>query len=101
MKINTTKNMKRSKLLAYTAVVLLTGVTTYAQDKNSDIDKVFSWTKPTEPGCVCAISQNGKIVANRAYGAADLECDAPINTNSIFDAGSVSKQFIAAAGLLL
>ena len=93
--------MKRSKLLVYTAVVLFTGAHAYAQDKNTEVDKIFNWTKPTEPGCVCAISQNGKIVANRAYGAADLERDAPINTNSIFDAGSVSKQFIAAAGLLL
>jgi CubicO group peptidase (beta-lactamase class C family) len=93
--------MKRSKLLLYSAVALLTGSVTYSQDKSSEVDKIFSWAKPTEPGCVCAISQNGKMVVNRAYGSADLEREAPINTNTIFDAGSVSKQFIAAAGLLL
>jgi CubicO group peptidase (beta-lactamase class C family) len=93
--------MKRSKLLVYTAAALLTGINSNAQNKDSVVDKIFSWTKPTEPGCVCAISQNGKVVVNRAYGTADLERDAPINTNTIFDAGSVSKQFIAAAGLLL
>lgn len=81
--------MKRSKLLAYTAVALLTGANTYAQDKNSEVDKIFNWTKPSEPGCVCAISQNGKMIVNRAYGSADLEREAPINTNTIFDAGSV------------
>src|SRR5687767_9605988 len=93
--------MNHSKLLVYTAVALLTGAPIYAQDKDSAIDKIFSWVKPSEPGCVCAISQNGKMVVNRAYGSADLERNVPINTNSIFDAGSVSKQFIAAAGLLL
>jgi CubicO group peptidase (beta-lactamase class C family) len=93
--------MKHSKLLAYTALVLFAGANTYAQDKDSEVDKIFGWTKPTEPGCVCAISQNGKIVSNRAYGSADLERGSAINTNTIFDAGSVSKQFIAAAGLLL
>jgi CubicO group peptidase (beta-lactamase class C family) len=93
--------MKRSNLLVYTAVALLTSANTYAQDKNSEVDKIFNWAKPAEPGCVCAISQNGKIVVNRAYGSADLEREVPITTNTIFDAGSVSKQFIAAAGLLL
>jgi CubicO group peptidase (beta-lactamase class C family) len=71
------------------------------EDKNTAIDKIFSWTKPTAPGCVCAVSQNGKLVVNRAYGSADLERDVPININTIFDAGSVSKQFVAAAALLL
>lgn len=93
--------MNRSTLLVYTAVALLTGANTYAQDKNSEVDKIFNWTNPAEPGCVCAISQNGKMVVNRAYGSADLEREVPINTNTIFDAGSVTKQFIAAAGLLL
>ena len=93
--------MKLSKLLGFTAVALLTGTNTYAQDRNSEVDKIFNWTKPAEPGCVCAIAQNGKMVVNRAYGSADLEREVPINSNSIFDAGSVSKQFIAAAGLLL
>jgi CubicO group peptidase (beta-lactamase class C family) len=82
-------------------IASLFGATLYAQDKTADIDKIFSWTTPSAPGCVCAVSQNGKIVVNRAYGSADLERDVPINANTIFDAGSVTKQFIAAAALLL
>ncbi|RYG47523.1 MAG: class A beta-lactamase-related serine hydrolase, partial [Chitinophagaceae bacterium] len=93
--------MKQLTLLVYTAITLLSVKDNFAQDKNNEVDKIFSWSKPSEPGCVCAISQNGKMVVNRAYGSADLERDVPINPNTIFDAGSVSKQFIAAAGLLL
>lgn len=73
----------------------------YAQDKSSEIDKVFSWTSPTAPGCACTVYQNGQLVANRAYGSADLERAVPISTASVFDAGSLRKQFIAAATLLL
>jgi Beta-lactamase class C and other penicillin binding proteins len=91
--------MKHLKLLAYVQLALLTGA--HAQDTIAEIDKIFNWTKLAEPGCVCAVSKNGKLIANRAYGSADLERNVPIHTNSIFDAGSVSKQFIAAAGLLL
>jgi CubicO group peptidase (beta-lactamase class C family) len=80
---------------------LLTGTVAYAQDKTSEIDKVFSWATHTTPGCACAVSQNGKMIVNRAYGSADLERNVPINTNTIFDAGSLRKQFVAAAALLL
>ena len=72
-----------------------------AQDKTPDVDKIFNWTKANAPGCVCAVSQNGKVVVNRAYGSADLERDVPLNTNSIFDIGSLMKQFVAAATLIL
>ncbi|NJM25632.1 MAG: hypothetical protein HC859_09210 [Bacteroidia bacterium] len=52
----------------------------YAQDKTSEVDKIFSWATPATPGCVCAVSQNGKLVVNRAYGLADLErvLDVPV-----------------------
>jgi CubicO group peptidase (beta-lactamase class C family) len=72
-----------------------------AQDKAPDIDKIFSWAKPGLPGCTVAVSQHGKLLVNRAFGSADLERDVPITTNTIFDIGSVTKQFVAAAVLIL
>jgi D-alanyl-D-alanine carboxypeptidase len=77
------------------------GAPATSQDKTAAIDKLFSWATASTPGCVCAVSQNGKMIVNRAYGTADLERDVPINTNTIFDAASLSKQFVAAAALLL
>ncbi len=94
--------MMRFSLLIMSVVVgLLTSMTTYAQDKPTEIDQLFSWATPATPGCVCAVSQHGKILMNRAYGSADLERDVPLSTNSILDAGSVRKQFVAAGVLLL
>jgi CubicO group peptidase (beta-lactamase class C family) len=43
----------------------------------------------------------GKLVLSKAYGMADLEHDVKNNPDTIFEAGSVSKQFTAAAVLLL
>src|SRR5256885_1718055 len=44
---------------------------------------------------------DGKPVIAKGYGMADLEHDVKITPESIFEAGSVSKQFTAAAILLL
>lgn len=89
------------RLVSFAVTALLVGTTAYAQDKASEVDKIFGWAKPDAPGCVVAVSQKGKLVVNRAYGSADLERDVPLSTSSIFDIGSVRKQFIAAAVLLL
>jgi CubicO group peptidase (beta-lactamase class C family) len=89
------------RLVPFIVTALIVGTPAHAQDKSAEIDKIFSWAKPDAPGCVVAVSQKGKLVVNRAYGSADLERDVPLSTGSIFDIGSVRKQFIAAAALLL
>ena len=89
------------RLIPVVATALLLGTLVYAQDKTSEIDKIFSWATPATPGCAVAVSQHGKVVVNRAYGSADLERDVPLSPSSIFDIGSVRKQFVAAAVLLL
>src|SRR6187399_3126653 len=71
------------------------------QAPEARIDAVFSkWTTET-PGCAVGVSKDGKPVVQKAYGMADLEHDAPNRADTIFEAGSVSKQFTAAAVLLL
>jgi CubicO group peptidase (beta-lactamase class C family) len=82
-------------------VALLVSTPPYAQDKAAEVDKIFSWVKPGMPGCVAAASQDGKLMVNRAYGLADLDRNVPLTTESLLDAGSIRKQFVAAAVLLL
>jgi CubicO group peptidase (beta-lactamase class C family) len=65
------------------------------------VDAVFSrWTRAT-PGCAVGVSLTGRSVLERAYGLADLEHDVVNEPDTIFEAGSVSKQFTAAAVMLL
>ncbi|HYP01818.1 MAG TPA: serine hydrolase domain-containing protein, partial [Pyrinomonadaceae bacterium] len=98
---NTSKNSYFSLLVSLVVAVLLVGTTAYAQDKTGEIDKIFNSVKPDAPGCSVAVSQGGKLVVNRAYGSADLEREVPLSPGSILDIGSVRKQFVAAAVLLL
>ncbi len=72
-----------------------------AQNATADVDRLFSWVTPTSPGCSVAASLRGTPVVTRAYGLADLERGVAITPSSVFDAGSVVKQFVAAATLLL
>jgi CubicO group peptidase (beta-lactamase class C family) len=72
-----------------------------AQPAASKVDAVFAkWTSST-PGCAVGVATDGKPVLAKGYGMADLEHDVRISPESIFEAGSVSKQFTAAAVMLL
>jgi len=66
-----------------------------------DVDAVFARYSKTTPGCAVGVATDGTPVLARGYGMADLEHDVPITADTIFEAGSVSKQFTAAAILLL
>lgn len=67
----------------------------------SQVDQIFArWTTDT-PGCTVGVADGGKTVLEKAYGMADLEHDVRNTPETVFEAGSVSKQFTAAAVLLL
>ncbi len=70
-------------------------------DSVQRIDQLFTRWNNATPGGVITIERNGKVIYNKAFGLADLEHNVPNTTASILEAGSVSKQFTAAALLLL
>jgi len=66
------------------------------------IDRVFAqWDRAASPGCAVAASRDGQLLYTHGYGSANLEYDVPITPASIFESGSVAKQFTAAAIVLL
>lgn len=70
-------------------------------DLDLEVDKLFArWTAAT-PGCAVGVAVDGKTALARAYGMADLERGVTNTPDTIFEAGSVSKQFTAAAVLIL
>ena len=71
-------------------------------DTLTAVDAIFTgWTSSTTPGCAVGVARDGRVILTRAYGMANLEYDVPITPRTIFEAGSVSKQFTAAAVVLL
>jgi len=75
--------------------------TTTTTDRTAQVDTVFARFTSTTPGCAVGVGLDGRPALQRAYGMADLEHDVPNAAGTIFEAGSVSKQFTAAAVLLL
>ena len=52
-------------------------------------------------GGAILVYQNGKTILKKSYGYASLELSVPIPDNGVFEIGSVTKQFTAAAILKL
>jgi CubicO group peptidase (beta-lactamase class C family) len=68
----------------------------------AQVDEIFKeFTKPDSPGCAVGVYQNGQVAYSRAYGMANLDHDVALTPGSVFHVASVSKQFTAAAILLL
>jgi CubicO group peptidase (beta-lactamase class C family) len=65
------------------------------------VGAVFARFKPDDPGCAVGVEQKGQAPVYRGFGSADLEHGVAITPDTIFEAGSVSKQFTAASILLL
>jgi CubicO group peptidase (beta-lactamase class C family) len=65
-------------------------------------DKVFAKRDSTvSPGCALSVMQDSQMIYKRGYGMADLDHDVPITPETIFHVASISKQFTAAAIVLL
>lgn len=72
------------------------------EPKVQRVDSVFAaFDNTRSPGCAVGVQQGGKTVLARGYGMANLEHGVPISPSTVFRVGSVSKQFTAAAVLLL
>jgi len=72
-----------------------------AQSKQPDVDRIFSAFNTHTPGCAVGVAQHGTPVLKSGYGMADLERSVPITADTIFESGSVAKQFTAMSLLLL
>src|SRR5687767_7409435 len=70
-------------------------------DVKAEVDRIFSAFTAATPGCAVGADVKGQRLVRAAYGMADLEHDVANTTETIFETGSVAKQFTAAAVLLL
>jgi len=92
--------MKQSTLAgASSAFVLL--ATQLAQADGVDKYIKSQMEQHRIPGVALKIIQNGKVVKTAAYGMANLELNVAARPETVFEVGSITKQFTAAGILLL
>lgn len=53
------------------------------------------------PGGLVAVASKGEIIHMKTYGMANAELSVPVTDSTVFEIGSISKQFVSAAALLL
>ena len=68
----------------------------------AEVDKIFEkWNRTDSPGCALSVMREGQIVYEHGYGMADLDHNVTITPTTVFHVASMSKQFTAAAVVLL
>lgn len=53
------------------------------------------------PGGLVAVASRGRIIHLRTYGMANVELSVPVTDSTVFEIGSISKQFVSATVMLL
>lgn len=78
------------------------GLASAADQGDAVDDYVHSeMTKQHIPGLALLVSRAGQIVRAQGYGMANLELQVPVKPETIFQSGSVGKQFTATAVMML
>jgi CubicO group peptidase (beta-lactamase class C family) len=87
------------KTLSTTLLFVLSTFLAFGQ-LESKIDSLFAEYN-NSPGLAVGVYSKGEILFKKGYGIANLDYDIKITPETVFDIGSVSKQFTAACIVLL
>jgi len=71
-----------------------------SQNIDSKVDSLYQ-VKSNQPGFSIAVFKGDEIILEKQYGIANLDYNIPITNQTVFDIGSIAKQFTAAAILFL
>lgn len=90
-----------TRLRAAQLFAALTLAATAPANKQIDALAAQALTQGHVPGLAIAVARDGKIVHAKGYGQANLETGTPVTDRTLFEIGSVTKQFCAVAVLML
>src|SRR6185369_514147 len=98
------KKHKKQKLWSFSLLCLLMAVGAPAGvAQEASIDRVVKQRMSANkiPGVSLAVLREGKIVLLKSYGLANVEHQVPVKPETVFQSGSIGKQFTAAAVMTL
>jgi CubicO group peptidase (beta-lactamase class C family) len=87
----------------WVAVLLLLTINGWADDFGTRIDDFVRSEMRSQhiPGVSLLVSQDGAVVLAKGYGLANVELQVPVKPETVFQSGSVGKQFTATAVMML
>jgi CubicO group peptidase (beta-lactamase class C family) len=93
----------KSSVTLFCAAWLAAGISSSPADESTKVDSYVRGEMQREqiPGLALGVYRDGKIVKAEGYGIANLEWDVPVKADTIFQSGSVGKQFAATAVMML
>jgi CubicO group peptidase (beta-lactamase class C family) len=92
--------MNRHRTSVAVGLLLLLGTATAWSDRMDDYVRA-QMRKQQIPGLALAIMRDGQLVRVAGYGLANVELNVPVTLRTIFQSGSVGKQFTATAVMML
>jgi CubicO group peptidase (beta-lactamase class C family) len=107
--------LKNKKLMLIAGIVLIISqfiiATSFAKaiqqppssEALGELDKFIQDYNKTNnvPGTVVAVASKGKLIHFKSYGVANVELSVPVSNKTVFEIGSISKQFTSAVAMLL
>src|ERR1700692_1108731 len=88
----------------YRAVLTLSVIHSALATAQTDVVDSYvksEMTRQQIPGVALLVSRGGEVIRAQGYGMANLELQVPVKPGTIFQSGSVGKQFTATAIMML
>ena len=98
-------NSQRHFIIFVLLTVLCLGSSTALAQQNvvGDVDEFIKTEMQRQkiPGIALAVIKDGKAILEKGYGLANVEHSVPVKIDTVFESGSVGKQFTATAVMML
>ncbi len=103
MKTNRIKPILISLLLIFYAATGFAQIERLSPEKLKELDQWIEtfMEKNNVPGALTVAASEGRIIHLKTYGMANVELSVPVTDSTVFEIGSISKQFVSAAVMLL
>lgn len=95
--------LSRLLIICFTCIPTFNSLQAAELPASQAIDKLIAERMQSDniPGLAIAVLQHGNVLKQKAYGLANIELGVPVHQDSVFEVASLTKQFTAAAILML
>ncbi len=109
IRIRRNRRCSRREAILISTLLVFGGANALAQVVQPSVDELAELDRRVQahleenniPGGLVAVATRGRIIHLKTYGMANAELAVPVTDSTVFEIGSISKQFVSAAVMLL